>query len=294
MPVAIRIGHHKCGTTFFQREVFADHPEIRHLGKPYPKGDPVREMVERIIGTRDYDPDRVRELAERHVLNHDGLTTISDGRLAIMGSSVPVADEVPGRLHDALGPCQIMLTVRDQRKWIDSLYYQFEGTGKAGPDPDEWLDANWNGGYGLRDMLDFAGTADRFARVFGADNVQVQLLERLALDPDEFARDLSGFLGVDLESTAGLVSRKPQNVRASQLFRRVRGRPTVFRVARAIYRGLPPGPVRRFASTVTGHDRPYVPKFSDDRLARVHGVSGVSNRRLAESGVQVAEYGYLM
>ncbi len=292
--IAIRVGYHKCGSTHLGHTVFQGHSQIRHLGKPYDRADPVRELIERLMDRRDgFDLARCRALVEDHVRPHADrrLVTLSDGRLAFWARTAD--SPIPQRLFDVFGPCRILVTIRRHEDFVKSLYVQHFGTGKTAQDIDPWLAANWREGIRFQDYIAFAGLVRRFAEVFGRERISVSLLERFADDRDAQAAELGRFLGIDGAEFAALLAAAPRNPRMSVLQRRLGGKKSApYAAAKAIAQRLPP-PVLRVAAGLTGHHRRYEPELGARWREAIREVAREDSAALRELyDLPLARYGY--
>ena len=134
--IVIHPGLPKTGTTFLQNRLFDPHPEIAMIGKPFTEAakshrldDACRALSQ--LSTAGWD--KARPLARRHfetalkdprvfdpeqhsvlLLSHEGLLTPKYG--------LP-AEEVYARVCEVFGEgFRILLTVREQRSWLESFY----------------------------------------------------------------------------------------------------------------------------------------------------------------------------
>lgn len=260
--IAIRIGYHKCASTHLGLQVLPHHPQILHLGKPYPLDDPVREVVERIIGARPFDLQRCQDLAAAHVptAGERPVVSISDGRLALR--SCAESSEVPERLRAVFGNCRILITIRRHAEFLKALYVQDLGNGRAVAGIDDWMATNWDSGLTLRSYVSFAPVIVRYRRVFGPDRVWVSLLEQFADDMPAVAASLGAFLHIDSEPLQTLLTAAPRNPRMSLLQARLGGKKRRgYMVAKALARLLP-DPALAVAARLAGHDRRFEPDLS--------------------------------
>lgn len=291
--VVIRIGYHKCGSTHLGLQVLPNHSQIRHLGKPYGMDDPVRELIERIMGVRPFELGRCRELAETHVTPYAAtrLVSISDNRLSSCSHSPDT--EVPARLHAVFGRCRILVTIRRHRDFVKSLYVQDLGTRKTDKSFEAWMDAHWSDGICIRESAAFAPTICRYQDVFGKERVWLSLLEQFGDDLGGVADSLGTFLDVDAAELLSLMQASPRNPRMSVLQARLGGKKTLrYTAAKAVAKRLPPS-VLTFAAKMTGHDRRYEPTLGpqwDQALEEMAREDGAALLRKCD--LPLARYGY--
>lgn len=288
----IRLGHPKCGSTFFGKSVFPRLSGITFVGKPYDPEKPFREIVERIIGQQPWDEERCKSLLADALLTipTEYPVVISDSRIGqpLEGR----ADLVPTRMRAVFGDCRVYLTARSQVQYVKSLYFQHIGTEKTDLGINDWIRTNWDQGVMIRSFLDYDAIYRRFAAVFGDDNVRINFLEMLNRDRERFAAELADMLQVDGEELATLCADKPRNVRASKLQMRLLAMPRFYAFARGIAKLLPAN-IYNVASRVSGHDEAYDPIIDDDLIAIIEDFAVHSNRRLGEKlDLPFETYGY--
>jgi hypothetical protein len=226
VPLVVHVGYPKTATTTFQQHVFPHHPEIEYLGKLIPS---FRYADDRLYGLID-------ELLHRSTINFRGTTqlrtiirhlcTQTDRKCVLLSSesfihpSVIDIGTVADRLHEALGPCKVLITIREQISAILSFYWMHGRYGQyltigSKEETDcisypisfsDWLrfqksvaDRNYLG------TLHYDAVVRHYVGKFGANNVRVLLYEALKSDPDGYARDLGAFLGVDVPTLRGLM-----------------------------------------------------------------------------------------
>lgn len=290
--VAIRIGHHKCGSDFLNYTVFPRHSQIHHLGKPYDQDDPVRELVDRVIDARPFDAARCRAIAEASVRPYAdaALVTISDGRIAHCAGKP--GSVVPERLRELLGPCRIVLNVRRHLDFVRSLYAQLYGVGVTDRPFSRWIEENWSAGEGLRDYMSFTPVVTAFARAFGDDAVHVVPLERMRAERGAMVGELAAFLGIDGGELAALFAAPPSNERMSPLQARLARMPGAYAAARAVGRRLPRG-LYGLGARLTGHDRRFEPDIPPRWRAEIDAVAATDTAALATlTGLPMQRWGY--
>ena len=100
------------------------------------------------------------------------------------------------RLHDAEPGARILITIREQKALVVSMFL-YEARGAKQKGLDAWLDSNLR--YfdrGIFPNLDYFAAWQAYATLFGGERVLVLPLELLARTPDEFYRRLDRFLGL--------------------------------------------------------------------------------------------------
>jgi len=247
----IHAGLNKTGTTSLQRLLFTRHDEVAFLGK-YPRGKQapaegryltsgIEAFLNDIIG---FDP---KEEWER--LQRDGLAyaadrpavwqrqfeehiqpLLNDGQVPLwslerlcLGS--PRMRKVRAlRIAEALGPCKVVMVLREPLALVESLYFQRlkaaqlrePATAETGRfiGIADWLEECWAGEQ--RDVLgivDYGRTIQWFVELVGRENVGIFLFEDLVGQPDAFIESLCRFCGIDAEQAKGLMETPQKNVR---------------------------------------------------------------------------------
>ncbi|WP_092614788.1 sulfotransferase domain-containing protein [Roseospirillum parvum] len=290
----VRIGHFKCGTTFFNQAFFPQHPQINFLGKPFPQGDAMWTVLEQIAGLRDFDAAFCRgEVAARLETGtpERRLAALSDGRFA--EPRHPDFDHLPERLKQVTGPNTLILfTVRHPVDLVASLYTQSVGTGKTRDSFQKWLDDNWADNQDILGMISYGRVAETFARTFGAERLLINSLETLRAEPAAFARDLAHRCGLDEARTVALFDQKPRNRRMSRLQTRLSASPALYGLARRLWHALPDG-LRPLAGRLSGHGQAFVPEIPASVRHRILDSSRPEIERLcAVANLPAARLGF--
>src|ERR1051326_512694 len=122
-PIIIHIGYPKTGTTTLQSGFFARHPEIHSIGKPHFTAD--GEFILRCLTQPNISRDELQSAAARclnrpkagqvTVLSHEGL---AQARYYDVEFGMPL----PDRIVQIFGAAKIMIGIRSQVPWLESLY----------------------------------------------------------------------------------------------------------------------------------------------------------------------------
>lgn len=194
----MHIGYHKTGTTWLQKNVFVDEK----IGFSLVAGPlPVRFWF---IGINafDFDPSRVRLRFRRSIkeAGEQGLVPVfSHERLS--GSpyagghdSKASADRLAATFPDA----RILITIREQRSMILSVYKQYLRWGGAA---SFWQFLNVVSGEGRLpvfryDFFEYHHLIGYYRSLFGAENVLAQPYEILRARPADFLGNVTGLLGL--------------------------------------------------------------------------------------------------
>lgn len=190
-PVYIHIGYPKTGTTWLQVRAFPANPNIEFV--PTSRDSLFESVV--TGGPASADKEKltaIRENATKPVL-------VSYESLAgefIAGPNVEQRairpDEIAQALKEVAPDARILITIREQRDMIESMYrhYIFGGFSKS---PVAAMDSDLIAG----DYLCYDIAIKRYENLFGRENVWVGLYEALNADAAGFLDDLYRFIGVD-------------------------------------------------------------------------------------------------
>jgi hypothetical protein len=223
LPV-LHIGFPKTGTTTLQGALFARHPQIANLGEPNKGNTLALRALRRVWKSCSEDAlkqSRANEERSRGLWK-EALAECPAGSVPVFSKETLTLpdfyksaddDRLPNALYSVIGPARIVMVARHQIRMIESLYlYHAKGSRYEPLEP--WLRANDS----AFELFHFNKVADTYAKVFGKENVALFLLEELQADPSDFARRICGFIGVDPEPGAALVSGERRNVRVSEKY----------------------------------------------------------------------------
>lgn len=296
--IFIHIGLHKTGTTFLNSEVYPRLRDVTHLGKPYDLDDPLRLMIEDVMLSAygEFDVDAARAVlagiygklpASAHKIS------ISEGRLSLPNHADRTI--IAERLREVFGAATIILTLRRQPEFLESLYYQAIGARNARLGYADWVQQFADhGGKRSFNLLNYHALVEAYARAFGAENVKVLLYEQLREDREGFARTLAEIFGVDSELLLGHIDKPARNTRMTRGHATLLRQPTLARIANAA-RSTLPKPVLDIARGVldlTGRAATVLPA---DLENAVLADPRVSNRELARKyDLPLAKFGYPM
>jgi len=218
----LHVGYPKTATTTFQKHLFPAHPQIDYLGKFCPsygyRSDALATEINRLISADDVDYDAGATL--KTIIDPLRRQSKADRTLLLSSESFihPWANNrgiIARRIKDALQPCRILITIREQIDIIRSFYNLHGRFGQylflckdreplEFPLPfDRWLhyclqefDRNFLATIQYHQVISF------YASVFGHENVCVLLFEQFVQDKPGYVEDLCRFLQIDDFDTA--------------------------------------------------------------------------------------------
>src|SRR5579885_362075 len=296
----LHIGYAKCASTTLQHHFFRSHSEITNLGRPSPHRD-IRQTFEVIFNAAEAshneaakaDVERCR-VAWRDQLN----LAASAGKIVAYSHErlthsqyykTPSDTTLPELLRSIIGPCKIMIVIREQLHVLES-YYLHKTRAHTYLPPDEWLETN---AAGLVQMLQYDKLASAYRNVFGPENVGIFLFEELRDRPADFANRICRFMGVDPKIGAELLKDKRENIRRSSRmlwYASIRSRLwSHFRVSEY----LPDAVVTGWNHFLQRGRRAEV-SFSEDRVRTLEKLYAAANSNLIrEFDLPLKQFGYL-
>ena len=310
MKFLVHIGHHKTASSFLQREVFPNHPQIHFVPPATTKDLFLR------VGAFHFDADAarrwLRETADAAPADRPW-TVLSDeelsGNIHTGGNGGYLAKVVADRLHAVFPDAHIALFIRNQPDMIESVYRQYVKRG---------------GTYRIRRYLfNNNGQPHRFPQfrfehfeydrivgyyqsLFGAARVHVVLYEKFRRDAQTSINALFETIGIPPMTSSGARFRRSVNARysvPSMFLARLTNRfhdtdpisrttlfhiPYSYHLFRTLYERLDRLP---FISRIGGR-RAYVTGAVGSEVGRRYGES---NRKLADLlNVDLEAWGYPM
>jgi hypothetical protein len=296
LPI-FHIGANKAGSTTLQQALFARHPEVFNLGKPFERrtrGDACR-AVDAVCalceGGASPQPvgSEIRDKWRRALRPAEGRLPVFSHEELIRRRYYPDNDIVrlPNAIVQLAGPARVVIVTRHQIELIESLYIHKANVATYQPF-DRWLTANneWIGTYRFHEI------ADAWAKVVGDENVGVFLFEELVHEPKSFADRLCSFIGIDPVEAAALLSDQHKNARKSsrtQAYVKLRSKLLPRRSLSAL---LPEKIRASWHEYLEGGVASREP-LPDQWLAKIQDTYRDDNQRLAERfGLPLGQYGY--
>jgi hypothetical protein len=241
--IYIHAGIPKTATTMLQQHLFAQHPQVRFLGKF--ENSPIRgfrdETVRRVMISllrQDSDLDDVdseldhddivalQKMADEAVHDNKSLVVSNEN---FASGSIERARRRAKRFKEIFTQGRVLLVVREPMEYIESHYFQhlrgynLKQSGyqnlkhKLNSEPplyfdiNRWLDVIWD--KFKVDYLDYAAKANQYAEVFGRERVKVMSFDLLRSDFRGFISELSEWFDIDPENSLELCSGQRSNDR---------------------------------------------------------------------------------
>lgn len=194
-PLLIHVGYHKTGTTWLQRVLF--QPEFGY--RPVMEHAEIFDRIVRPHGLC-FNSSPVRDdLAARRGLGAPGQVDLISSEI-LCGNPLNggrESDVLAYRLKEIAPDAKILLTIREQKRALTSVYMQhLNRCGTLGT--REFFADDPVIGYVAfaPEHLEYHRLVSLYRQLFGDENVKVMLQEKLGRAPIEFAIELGTFAGV--------------------------------------------------------------------------------------------------
>lgn len=219
--VVIHIGYHKTGSTFFQKVIFPNHPNIKLVDRTSLQ----RSIL--LVDSFSFDPNEVRawitEEMEAASPEQD-LLVLSDeelsGNIHTGGNGGYLAKEVADRLYASLPGAHIVVFIRNQPDMIESVYRQYVKKGGTFGPEKYLLD---NDGLNHRfpqfsfSHFEYNKLINYYRTLFGQEQVHVFLYELFSRDIHQFLIDFFNVLGLPPLQNLDQLSQTRVNERLSSV-----------------------------------------------------------------------------
>jgi len=209
LPLVLHIGYHKTGTTYLQRYVFNNHPEILYLGMPLTNQE-IKDFFAKFKFIHDlhFDPILLKRDFEnilKTILDEYENGTIYNQKIILISrEGLHVGPEFFGmdvvnrakRLSQVFPSAKIIIGIRNQAAYIESFYKQHIKLGGK-ISFKKFLYESLACNYCLLPKLEYDRIISLYGNLFGDDSVHVYLQEDLKSNPKETLNSLMKFLNVN-------------------------------------------------------------------------------------------------
>ena len=238
MTTVLHVGLPKTGTTMLQRHVF---PALDGVEVHVDRGAANDPLMRRLIAAeKEEDRGTIPPARGPRLISRENFTFPRKTDVAA----------APGRLRALIGAARVVIAVRRQADWLESMYFQDQSVAKTRrrglmETPRDWLARALAGP--ILGQTRFAALADRWADAFGAENVALVPFEQLRRDPAAFFAPFAAPLGRDPQAFVRAYAAAPATnarLEASEFFAGLatsdlrRRAPVTFRLMRMAGRSL--------------------------------------------------------
>ena len=227
----IHLGLPKTASTSIRFNLFAKHSQVHYLGKHI--GGQISPEIRPAI----LDGESLRNTLLKSWRPPKRIDFNTEGKTPVLSlenlSGGPLWKKMAQARHfrRVLGPCQIVLFLREPVSFLKSFYAQMlrnfqEQLPENRPrwmnaldeaplvfEMDDWLDQTWNDIASPKNYISTADTALAYARMFGKQNVHLFLFEQFVRDPESVITSLSNLLQIDPKESLQLLQKKRSNPR---------------------------------------------------------------------------------
>ena len=230
-PLFIHVGYPKTATTTLQVHLFPNHPEIDYLGKFVPGFHYTDPVLGRHVGAMitegkalyDGGADARRDFEEVRAASKKKAVVLSSE--SFVHVTAPDVCMVADRVKSVCAPCKIIITIREQRSFLESFYRTHGRFGQylflvkdefediSFPiHIDRWLSIMARSQErNVLSLIHFDRIVGYYDALFGRDNVLVLLYDELMVAPEDFIRKLCAFLSIDSGTALDLVRGRCEN-----------------------------------------------------------------------------------
>jgi hypothetical protein len=170
----IHVGLHKTGTTFLQKQIFPNIPNVNYYG-PYMNGILIPNFVLNV----KVPENKTTIISCEGLSGHPGFSFNECSR-----------EEIADRLHSLYPHSKIIIVTRKKERWVDSLYKQYikmGGTMKY----EDWRNENLSDEFfHIDEYIEYLKTL--------FDDVLVMDFQLLKSDPDVFIQELCKYMNVQV------------------------------------------------------------------------------------------------
>lgn len=312
MPISeevfFHVGMSKTGTTSLQNKYLARHPYLVNIGKPEFGGD------ERFLNFRvsvmkadesDFDASywaaTLSEALEDHrkggckfIFSEENFTNDS-----------MTQERSARRLKQVFPNARIILTLREQREWLKSRYFDYlrkdlmRATQNMSSLSD-WIDYQFAlkkaAKNNVIDGLDFMKTVNLYDELFSAQKTCILLYEDFSEDPEDYFTQLADVLGVPVEQFHALIDDAAEQRERQRMSER-RARYLQWRIFPQLRRvwQLLPSSFRDIVRQRIDSGKRAEGSFTAEQDARIRRLLGGINRCIAERMHRdLAKLGYVL
>jgi hypothetical protein len=190
------IGDYKTGTSWWQKKVLPEHPELYYLDSSYHRD--VINLMHQLVDLRDLDfnAESLR-LKFDEVLN--GLD-LENKKLVIsreaLSGKYPTGDHakrIAERLYAVFGPTKILIVIREQFSMLKAIYSEYIKMGGTLTFNEFIYDPVAS--PGLIEKLKYDKIINVYVELFGRENVFIGLFEEFKSDNESFVAQVMSFIG---------------------------------------------------------------------------------------------------
>lgn len=209
--VLIHIGYQKTGSTWLQNQLFVKNNSVfeplnekkagsSNLGKHFFRG-----KDDQVLSPFDLNQEVIQKTLKEYINKHPvparKIPVLSNERLAGNAHAGGFdAVQIASRLKTTFPNGKILITIREQKHFILSIYYQYLGRGGT-MSLKRYLNCQYDGKrpYFSPHHINYLLLVKHYTQLFGKENVKVIPYELFEVAPEKFINSIGKFVGRSLE-----------------------------------------------------------------------------------------------
>lgn len=243
-PHLIHIGLPKCASTFLQKEIFPNIKDVDIYVNSFTERLPkYMDFIYRLSINYDSLKDQNREecqLKNEEILQASAGTfrvetsekkhlISSEGLVGSVLNPALCASQLSNYLGRTVPNSRILIVIRNQKDWMQSIYKQMfvmRNVGLNAPEFNVIYGSDSSKAFIKYRELDWSLITSTYSREFGDNNVFVIPYELLRQDPNMFLKILSDWAGVDIDVRKGWMNKivDPNDLSIKKIIREVRSK----------------------------------------------------------------------
>jgi hypothetical protein len=243
-PHLIHIGLPKCASTFLQKEIFPNIKDVDIYVNSFTERLPkYMDFIYRLSINYDSLKNQNREECQ---LKNEEILQASAGTFRVETSEKKHLISSEGLVGSVLNPAlcasqlsnflgrtvpnsRILIVIRNQKDWMQSIYKQMfvmRNVGLNAPEFNVIYGSDSSKAFIKYRELDWSLITSTYSREFGDNNVFVIPYELLRQDPNMFLKILSDWAGVDIDVRKGWMNKivDPNDLSIKKIIREVRSK----------------------------------------------------------------------
>lgn len=191
----LHIGMPKTATTAIQRNILDKFPDISNIGNPINVNDHDKKTIRYFLihsSDEEFESfyDYIKNIINKMYRSNTCLALSLEG--VSIGNLGPVPEErqnrltIAYRLNSLFPEAEVLITTRDQVRFLKSFYLQAYKAGNISMPFKKWIEQSYNnaGVCSAMDICDYKELVDIYASVFGYNAVNIMPYESYAENPE--------------------------------------------------------------------------------------------------------------
>lgn len=214
--VLIHIGYQKTGSTWLQRKLFVRGNDVfepineRDIGASNLARYFFKDMDNNVLSPFDSNQENIRDRLDKYLdkkpIPQDKIPVLSNERLAGNAHAGGFdAAHIASRLKSTFPNAKVLITIREQRSFILSIYFQYLSRGGT-MSLNRYLNSQYDGKrpYFSPHHIDYMPLISHYCKLFGKNNIKILPYELLEANSGKYISEIGDFverkIDVDLNS----------------------------------------------------------------------------------------------